>query len=313
MTKRQLASAFPASIGVLGIAFVVRTIVVRWDEFSAILSEAQIPWLMLAAAAALGAVSLLAINWSHLIGRSGHTIPLLAAMRWYLVGQLGKYVPGGVWPVLGPSELAVRGGVARRSAYIATVAAMAATLTAALIVAAITGLASTEDRLRTAGPSAAGIALGIAITSVRPFRSAVLRMVSRLARGPVEVPSAAMGAVQVIRHLPVWVLMSATNVFVAAALDTPLSPGLIIDISFAATLSWAVGFVIIGVPGGIGVREAVFVTLMSGPLGSGLAVSVAVASRLATIVADLLGSLLATVFGHRVLRRHSEQSVARDG
>jgi hypothetical protein len=87
-----------------------------------------------------------------------------------------------------------------------------------------------------------------------------------------------------------------------------VGPGLLVDLIFAASLSWIVGFVVIGVPGGIGVRESVFVALMTAPIGATLALSVAVAARLVTIAVDLLGALAAAALA-RFSRAPSTGSV----
>ena len=94
-----------------------------------------------------------------------------------------------------------------------------------------------------------------------------------------------------LRHVPVWLMFGVMNVCVFVALGdaNPGDAGLAVDLVFASALSWIVGFVVVGVPGGIGVRESVFVALMTGPLGATLALSVAVAGRLVTIAVDLLG------------------------
>jgi uncharacterized membrane protein YbhN (UPF0104 family) len=56
----------------------------------------------------------------------------------------------------------------------------------------------------------------------------------------------------------------------------------------AYTLAWVAGYVVVFAPGGLGVREAVFVWLLSGSVGQSAALSVAVASRVVTLLADVL-------------------------
>ena len=98
-----------------------------------------------------------------------------------------------------------------------------------------------------------------------------------------------------LRHVPVWLMFGVMNICVFVALarraEPGLDAGLAVDLVFASALSWIVGFVVIGVPGGIGVRESVFVALMTGPIGATLALAVAVAGRIVTIAVDLLGAL----------------------
>ena len=60
-------------------------------------------------------------------------------------------------------------------------------------------------------------------------------------------------------------------------------------IAFAACLSWFVGFVVIGLLGGLGVRESVFVEL-AGSLDPGVAAAVALVSRMVFVVVDVAGA-----------------------
>jgi uncharacterized membrane protein YbhN (UPF0104 family) len=60
------------------------------------------------------------------------------------------------------------------------------------------------------------------------------------------------------------------------------------------SLAWVVGFVVPGAPGGIGVREAVFVSLFAPTLGAGIAANLAIALRLITTLSDVVTFALAS-------------------
>ena len=70
----------------------------------------------------------------------GAPAPWRRGLGWFFVGQLGKYVPGGIWPIVGQAELAARDGVTRSTAYRSTALSMVATLLGAAAVAAAAGL-----------------------------------------------------------------------------------------------------------------------------------------------------------------------------
>ncbi len=108
----------------------------------------------------------------------------------------------------------------------------------------------------------------------------------------LRLPDAAWFAGIVARYLPVWVLFSGMNIFSARALGATLDADLVVTLIYATCVSWIAGFVIIGLPGGLGVREAVFISMMTAPLGAGLAVSVAVISRVVSVAVDLLGAAI---------------------
>ena len=67
-------------------------------------------------------------------------------------------------------------------------------------------------------------------------------------------------------------------------------------------LSWLLGFVVPGAPGGVGIREAVFVGLFGPQLGDGFAAALALLLRIITTLGDLLTFGLASWIGSGTLR-----------
>ncbi|HET8717255.1 MAG TPA: hypothetical protein VFM50_05835, partial [Nocardioidaceae bacterium] len=53
-------------------------------------------------------------------------------------------------------------------------------------------------------------------------------------------------------------------------------------------VAWAVGLVVVIAPGGVGVREVVYVWLLSGLYPTGELETAAIASRLVTVLAELV-------------------------
>lgn len=213
-------------------------------------------------------------------------------LRWYFPGQLGKYVPGGVWPIVGRSELAVRDGVARTAAYASVGLSLGLTYLAAVLWAvAIAAPALTE---LTADSRA------IAVMALLPLGVAVLhpavlgRLVALAERVlgraiEVAVPSWGVTLQLLLWHVPAWVFVGLATWFTARAFD-PSPP--LLGVLFATAVAWVAGFVVLGVPGGIGVREAVFVSLLSLALPGGAASAVALVARLVFVVVDTFGAAM---------------------
>jgi hypothetical protein len=288
--RQRLLAGLGALIGVAGIAFVVAKVVAEREQFAEAIRQADPGWLIASCMAGLLAIVGIAVNWIGIIRARGSVVPTVPGLHWFSVGQLGKYVPGGIWPVVGQAEMARRGGVGRGDAYAGTALSMATTLLGAALLAAMAGLASPEGRRVLGSALAAGLVAGAVCFAVGPIRRRLQAVVSKVTRGRLDVPTIADLARWTARHVPVWLAFSAANVFALIALGGPRDGGTMVDLAFATCVSWMAGFVIIGLPGGIGVRESVFVGLMSAPLGSALAVTVAVIGRLVSIVADLLAA-----------------------
>ncbi len=130
-------------------------------------------------------------------------------------------------------------------------------------------------------------------------RDLVVRLTGRGADVPLPSWRATVGLVA--RYVPAWFCIWAATWLVARALDPDPS---VLRIGIATTLSWAAGFVAVPVPAGAGIREAVFVA--SAGMSSGVAATVAVASRLVFLLVDV-GGLALTAWWHRMPTRDGSQ------
>ncbi|MDQ1690215.1 MAG: glycosyltransferase 2 family protein, partial [Pseudonocardiales bacterium] len=100
-------------IGLLAISLCLRTIAGEWHEIRHAIATADPLLMLLGLLASVAGMSFLAVLWRSALIAFGQRISVRHALAWYFAGELGKYLPGGVWQVVGRGELAVRGGVRR--------------------------------------------------------------------------------------------------------------------------------------------------------------------------------------------------------
>lgn len=296
---RRLAPLVGVAVGAAGIVFVVRTLVVRADEVADAFSSMNPTALLASIGLGIAAMWTIGRNWVSMLTTRGHPAPMRRAMAWYFTGQLGKYVPGGIWPIVGRAELAVRGGVPRSAAYGATTASMAATYAAAALVSGVGSIVAWSYPW-------VGLALVVLlalvalVTGSPAVRSRTTRLASRAGVPLTDVPTARSLSASVVAHTPAWLLVAASTWITTKAFGANLG---LADVAFASSASWLAGFVVVGVPGGIGVREAVFTALAAPAIGSSVAVSVAVASRVVFVVGDVVAALAAGAVASASARR----------
>lgn len=72
----------------------------------------------------------------------------------------------------------------------------------------------------------------------------------------------------------------------------PLSTSIAMHTFSSYIVSWFIGFIVIGAPGGLGIREAVFVFLMKDICSQDILLSAAVINRFITVIGDLLAALV---------------------
>jgi uncharacterized membrane protein YbhN (UPF0104 family) len=293
----QISTVIGIVVGVVATGFVVKTLASEWDRVRDSLADASWGFMAIGLVCAIVAMTFIASGWKNVLGLLGDHHGRWRVIAWYYVGELGKYLPGGVWPVLGRGELARRGGVPRSRAY-ASVGLSLATL---YLAAAFVALVMLPFSLAGGGHIGAELLLLLLLPVglgalhprvIEPF----LRLARRATKRDLEIPVPPWkDTVAVVsRYVPAWVFVAASTWAVTRAID-PHAP--VSRVAFAAVLSWIAGFVAVPVPAGAGVREAVFIAASG--LDHGLGATVAVATRVLFIIADGGGAAVAAPFLRR--------------
>jgi glycosyltransferase 2 family protein len=287
---KRLSGSVGLIIGVAGAFFVVRELARHWDEVRATAEGANLGPLVLAFAVGSLGMLTIGLGWRSCLSTLGVPRPALDTLRRYYVGQLGKYVPGGIWPVVGRAEMARRGGVPGAVAYGSTVLSLGLTYLAAVLTAlgALLAGAGGGEQVRWE-PVIALLPLGILALHPRVV-GLVLETLRKVSRRELDVPIPRWrSSVSLLfRHVPAWLAVGGATWLVAVALGASQADGR--NLLFAATLSWVVGFLAVPVPGGIGVREAVFVAAATSLPSTGVAAAVALVARLLFILVDTTGA-----------------------
>lgn len=288
----RLASLAGVFIGVAGIAFVVRTIVNSWNDVTDAYAQLNATGLALSLVLGLSAMTWIGVLWIRMLSPTDSAQPdTRLALSWYFVGQLGKYVPGAIWPIVGRAELATRAGIPRGHAYGATARSMLTTYLGATVAVAIGSVLSWTDPF-------VGLIAAAALTTLwwvaahDAVRTRLVAAMSRVVATPPTLPEASHLAVTAARHVPAWILMSLSTSVVASAFQVDIG---LVHMLYVTSLSWLIGFVVIGVPGGLGVREAVFISMLGPTVGDGAAASIAIASRMVFIAVDGVGAIVSTL------------------
>jgi len=279
----------------LGIAIVglaLRSLVRNWDELRAqpLNWSVEPGWLILSALAVWLMYALLIAAWRMMLTAWGRGLDFWSAARIWTVSNLGKYLPGKVWAVAGMAVMAQRAGVGAGPATASAIIVQVLAIGTGAAVAALTGWSS----LRNAYPGArSGLALLLVLSVLAAgvlLRPESVRKVVRLA-----APDAAVGTLTPPVGAVAFGLAANTIAWLGYGvalwlLARGLLPGAGLSLLRAIavfTASYLAGFLALFAPGGIGVREGVFILMLQGPIGIGAATALAIASRLLLTVTEL--------------------------
>jgi hypothetical protein len=295
-----------ALVGLSIVVFAVRALVRNWDQLRSQPLEWQLRpgWLVLSLVLIWLMYALLILGWRSLLSGWGQRLDGWSAARIWILSSLGKYIPGKVWAVAGMALLSQRAGVA---AWAATGSAVVMQVLAIGTGAAVAGLAG-DHILEAAQPGArailvlliAGALLSVGLLLWPPFLRRLLRLAAPQAVGERQ-PSGRGIVVGIATNIVAWLGYGLALWLLGRGL-LPMS-GLGLRLAIAVfTASYLAGFLALFAPGGIGVREGLFILMLQGPLGVGAATSLALASRLLLTVAELGAAVPFLVFRRRQVR-----------
>lgn len=278
------------------LAFGALFIAHRWDDLRAAMSDAR--WEPLVGSVLIGAVGVIAsmLAWRALLASFGSTLPVWASGRVFLLGQLGKYLPGSVWTLLAQVELGHDYKVPRKTT--------AAVSVLAIVVSVAIGLGFGVALLPFGSPEAARrywwalLAVPFLVASLHPrVVSAILNRAFRLIRRePLSHPPALSGMLLAAGWQALsWLLLGLHAYLLVVGLrgdGVHALPAAVGGFAFA----YCLGVLFLPVPAGAGVRETVLVLALAPVLSNSQALAVALLSRVILAFLDFLLAGVALVW-----------------
>jgi len=276
--------------------FVARHLAENWASYRTISVSLRLrpAWLALSLASLVVVSALQIESWRIILRGWAQRLPFLAGARIWFLANLGRYVPGKVWSVAGMVVLAEQEGVARWASAAAAVAVQAIGIgTAAVLVTAATPHAYSPLRV------AAALVLGLGTVALLAWKGALPRL-GRVLGAAGEWRALPPGSV--VAGSAFTLLSWCVYGFAFWALGRGLGLPPVLPLPDAAgvfALGYILGLLALFAPGGIGIREMTFQTLLTPYLGVGGAAALTVASRLELTFTEAAAGLGALALGGR--------------
>lgn len=296
--RPKLRRVAGVAFAVLALAGLGAAVYRQRTEFAAAVALLDPASIVLAGLAVLAGLVCNMLSWRASMASTGAAVPLLAGARVFFVSQLGKYLPGSVWPLVAQVELTKARGIPRvRSATAALVAMTIGVVTSSVIGTTLL-VAAQRDALERYWWLLA-VALAGALTLWPPVLRRLLDVAARVLRRPsVDVPIAGRSLAAAIGwSVVMWAFFGAQ----AWVLAGDLGGGDVtyLEATGAFALAWVVGFLVVLAPAGVGVREVALVVALGGALTPGAGLALALVSRGIMTLADAILAGLGMVTGSR--------------
>jgi uncharacterized membrane protein YbhN (UPF0104 family) len=267
--RRRWRTVLRLLVLALILVFVAVLLAEQWQQVRPLLGRLTLTGMLAATVAVLAGHLATLLSWRALLADLGFPLPLAGSLHVFFVGQLGKYLPGSIWPAVAQMELGRDYRVPQRVSGTA--------VAATLLISVGTGLLVAVVLVPLAGLGALGrywwtaLALPVvALLASPPVLNRLLGLALRLARrAPLPQPLSAAGTLRSVGWaLAAWMCYGGQVWLLARQLGV-------------------VGGLLVVAPAGAGAREAALILLLGSSVPRPQSTVVAVVSRLLFTVADL--------------------------
>ena len=267
------------------------------DGFINAVSDIGVPRALAAFLCIVAGLLASAETWRTAVAATSGPVRRRVGRQVFFVTQLGKYLPGAVWTVVGQVDAAKRLGLSRPRMALGAVLFIVLHVLTGLFVSALLLPATAPDMMRTYTWAFALVPL-LLVAMLPRVLSKMMDIALRLVGQPqfttplrtrdVLVPSAWL--------LLTWAAFGLALFAVAEPLAVHTGLVQLIGISTGVfALAWAVGVLVVPAPAGVGVREVVLFLALAPLLGATEATSVAILTRVLHTAADLALPMASTL------------------
>ena len=237
--------------------------------------------------------------WREVLAGLGVRMPWVAGARVFFISQLGKYVPGSIWPVLMQMEAGRARGASRRTMLAANLITVVLACAVGLLLACALLPAYNAVALQHYWWLFLALPVLLALLHPRAMTKILDWLFGLLHRPPLGgrlQPRSEMRAVG--WSLLSWAALGAQVFVLCAALG---HGGFSAYVLCTGAIAFAVsaGVLLVPVPAGVGIRDVVLTLVLTAMLDSGQALAVAIASRVILIFCDVLLALAASLLRTR--------------
>jgi len=286
-------------IVVISLAFMIAVVITQWDKVESLQWELKLEWFLLSLLAVVVLFFFDGYGW-HLILKamgSGTEGAKKSVIVW-LLSSVTRYIPGGIWPyasrVTMAKDLGVDAATATVSLYLETLLLCASSFAVGLpALLMLTGVDITLQQACVILLLMGGLMHPKIISIFRFFPGKI-----GVAFARVKPPSIAWLLALYLYYVVFWIVFGFVfGLFISAIY--PLSIENLMYVGSVLALSFCVGFVVIFIPGGIGVRESVMYLSLSTIMPSKVSLAIAVGSRIWVMMGEAISVLISLQLSRR--------------
>lgn len=287
---------------ILALIFIVKKLASANIDYRQIFLKNNIYIYILLIMAYTGSVICMSIPWRNMVYLiTGQKIAFHEVAEVSTRANVMKYIPGNVFQYIGRNSLAVNKGLKHSDVALSTVMDVIINLGSVFLLTLIFSFQTLSLWIQ---QYIQAWHIGVIISGVLVIIIMLLCFRKKLYLKFCDVFDRIFckkGIITICKNVVIYVgLVIVITVIYMVVLMIPERNSYTIDVWFtmagAILVSWILGFITPGAPGGIGVREAVLIVLLEGILSEDAIILGVIVNRVVSILGDLLAVIIMVIF-----------------
>jgi len=286
---------------ILSCAFIIRMIVVSDVDMQMLLTKTALPTLaVLAVLYACMVLSFAGMFCRLLRAFHGKEVPTRLVISIYCKSNIYKYLPGNIFHYLGRNQIAALTGIKHTEVISATVTEIFFVLFAGVFIPAVLTGKYALDWFRAGHIQVEFTVIILVLSVLAVILAVVLALIFgenfRNALRKYYLDLKYLGFKKVIAIQGFYLGLNMVNgvffIVMLYSLGGELTSAYVLPVIGMFTFSWLVGYVTPGASAGLGVREVVMTTLLTGIVGMNIVIATVIAFRIVTVLGDIFAYLV---------------------
>lgn len=286
--KKNAAKVVGLAVGLLIIWFMVKDIIKNWSDIVPYLANMNVPLFLLSVVIYGIAFLFTGYNWTYLLWKMEEGPGRREYLNAHMVSALARYIPGGIWSIVGKAYLCNQKGVTKKATTVSIILEYVFQIVSSglffVLLLPFLLKAGTEWYILVL------ILLAmIVILAILPWCINLgIRILSKIMKkdcGEIDLKRSFVYQI-LLRYMAAWVVTGiGLIVLVSAFSKIDLLQGLYLALSYP--VSWVVGFLSPS-PNGMGIREGILKLLLGDSQAHELVLLIVVTTRIWTILGEIL-------------------------
>ena len=290
---------------ILSLAFIIYKLATMDIDYHILLDPRTLVWLVILSGLYALHIALLPISWKNIIYMiTGKNLPLISVQKTFCKANLMKYIPGNIFQYVGRNEIAIEYDLSHKKVALTTVLDIGANVLGVLIISLVGYMSGWQSWLDNNRQNVSLI-IKIALIVLAVFVILGILLRKHLIRFWKKICS-----YFTIRNFKIYLKCVLIYMFFAVytgliyvvilqqILNMPISYRDFPILVGAYLLSWLLGFLMPGAPGGIGIREAALTLFLAGRYDIDGVLLGIIIYRLINTIGDFVGFFGVSVIYH---------------